>query len=106
MSNMPDSNKSWKSTYIFIEGSDWVCHPEKWVTIPCGFDNTWGIIKALGLSPTTFVLFLTPSAFSLYCFVYRVLMSSFCFSFLACVRPLITNEQEAFIHWVLEIPFE
>ena len=34
--------------------------------MPRGFDNTWRIIKASGLAPSTFVLFLTSSAFSLF----------------------------------------
>ena len=33
-------------------------------------------------------------------------MSTFCFPFLACTRPLITDEQEAFIRRVLEISFK
>ena len=33
-------------------------------------------------------------------------MSLFCFFFPACARPLITDEQEAFIRQVLEVPFE
>ena len=33
-------------------------------------------------------------------------MSSSFFSILASIRPSITNEQEAFIQWVIEIPFE
>ena len=33
-------------------------------------------------------------------------MSSFCFFFPACARPLIIDEQEAFIRRVLEVPFE
>jgi len=57
MSDMPDSNMSWKSRYFFIQGTDWVCHPEEWVTMPHDFDNTWGIVKDLGLTPTTFICF-------------------------------------------------
>ena len=25
VSNMPDSNRNWKSRYFFVEGTDWVC---------------------------------------------------------------------------------
>ena len=66
MSDMPDSNKSWKSRYFFIEGSNWVCHPKEWVTMPRGFDNTWGIVKASGLALIAFIFFLTLSAFSIF----------------------------------------
>ena len=36
VSDMPDSNRSWKSRYFFIKGSDWICRPEEWVTMPRG----------------------------------------------------------------------
>ena len=55
VSDMPDSNRSWKSRYFFIQGTDWVCHLEEWVTMPHGFDNTWGIVKDLGLASTAFI---------------------------------------------------
>ena len=29
VSNMPDSNRNWKSRYFFVEGTDWVCHEEE-----------------------------------------------------------------------------
>ena len=48
VSNMPDSNRSWKSRYFFLEGSDWVCRPEEWATMPRGFDNTWALVKPSG----------------------------------------------------------
>ena len=40
MFDMPDSNRSWKSRYFFIQETDWVCNPKEWVTMPRGFDNT------------------------------------------------------------------
>ena len=41
VSDMPDSNRNWKSRYFFVEGTDWVCHEEEWATMPHGyFDNT------------------------------------------------------------------
>ena len=46
--DMLDSNRSWKSRYFFLEGSDWVCRPEEWVTMPRGFDNTWALVKPSG----------------------------------------------------------
>ena len=29
VSDMPDSNRNWKSMYFFVEGTDWVCHEEE-----------------------------------------------------------------------------
>ena len=41
VSDMPDSNRNWKSRYFFIEGTDWVCRQEEWATMPHGyFGNT------------------------------------------------------------------
>ena len=41
VSDMPDSNRNWKSKYFFVERMDWVCRQEEWVTMPRGyFDNT------------------------------------------------------------------
>ena len=46
VSNMPDSNRNWKSRYFFVEGTNWVCHEEEWATMPRGyFDNTWAFVK-------------------------------------------------------------
>ena len=55
---MLDSNRNWKGKYFFVQGTDWVCHREEWDTILHGFDNTWGIVKDLGLVPLAFLLFL------------------------------------------------
>ena len=57
VSNMPDSNRNWKSRYFFVQGTNWVCRQEEWVTMPHGFDNTWGIIKDSGLILSTSSLF-------------------------------------------------
>ena len=40
VSNMADSNRNWKGIYFFVKGTDWVCHPKEWDTMPHGFDNT------------------------------------------------------------------
>ena len=98
VSDMPDSNRNWKGKYFFIKGTDWVCRPEEWDTMPNGFDNTWGIIKDSGLILSMFSLLL--STFS------SVLMSSSFFFISASIRPSISNEQEAFIQRVIKIPFE
>ena len=49
--DMPDSNRNWKGRYFFVKGTDWVCRPEEWDTMPHGFDNTWGIVKDSGSAP-------------------------------------------------------
>ena len=45
MSDMPDFNRNWKDRYFFVQGTDWVCCPEEWATMPHGFDNTWVLSK-------------------------------------------------------------
>ena len=57
MSNMPDSNKNWKSRYFFLLGTNWVCRLEEWVIMPHGFDNTYGVVKDSGLASTAFACF-------------------------------------------------
>ena len=47
VSDMPNSNRKWKGRYFFVQGTDWVCRPEEWVTMPHGFENTWGIVKVV-----------------------------------------------------------
>lgn len=71
--------------------------------MPYGFDNTWGIVKDLGLAPSIFSF--TFFIFYLF-FVYLISIQRHRSSFSASVRPRITNEQEAFICRVLEIPFK
>ena len=49
VSDMPDSNKNWKSRDFFVKGMDWVCRQEEWATMPHGyFDNTWAFVKDSG----------------------------------------------------------
>ena len=50
MSDMPNSNINWKNRYFFVQGTEWVCKPDEWASIPNGFDNTWGIVKESGES--------------------------------------------------------
>lgn len=38
--DMPDSNHNWKNKYFFVQGSNWVCIPNKWEIIGEGYDNT------------------------------------------------------------------
>ena len=83
--------------YFFVQRTDQVCKREEWDTLPYGFDNTWGIVKDLGLVPSTLLSFIHLFA------KYLTLSVSFFFSTSIC--PQITDEQEAFIRRVLEIPF-
>ena len=49
VSDMPNSNRNWKSRYFFVVGMDWVCRQEEWETMPCGyFDNIWAFVRDLG----------------------------------------------------------
>ena len=64
--------------------------------MPHGFDNTLGIVKDLDLVPLVFLLF------SLFICL-SILMSS---ASPASFHPCIIDKQEAFIHRVLEIPFD
>ena len=49
VSDMPDSNRNWKSKFFFVEGTDWVCCEEEWATMPRGyFDNTWAFVRESG----------------------------------------------------------
>ena len=46
VSDMPDSNRNWKSRFFFVEGTDWVCREEEWATMPHGyFNNTWAYVR-------------------------------------------------------------
>ena len=48
-SDMPDSNRNWKSRFFFVEGTDWVRREEEWTTMPRGyFDNTWAFVRESG----------------------------------------------------------
>ena len=49
VSDMPDSNRKWKSGYFFVERTDWVCREEEWPTMPRSyFDNTWAFVRESG----------------------------------------------------------
>ena len=54
--DMPHSNRNWKGRYFFVQGTNWVCRLEEWVTMPHGFDNTWGIVRDSGLALSVFSL--------------------------------------------------
>ena len=99
VSDMPDSNRNWKGKYFFVQEMDQVCHREEWVTMPHGFDNSQGIVKDSGFVPSTCLLF---SLFICLKFFNVIHFSLFSTS----VHPRISEEQEAFIHRVLKIPFD
>ena len=46
----PDSNRDWKSRYFFLEGDDWMCHPEETEHVPV--DKTLGILSSSGIHPS------------------------------------------------------
>ena len=49
VSDMPDSNRKWKSRYFFVERTDWVCREDEWPTMPRSyFDNTWAFVRESG----------------------------------------------------------
>ena len=103
VSNMLDFNRNWKGIYFFAKGTDWVCRLEEWDTMSHGFDNTWGIVKDSSLMLSTFSYPFSRMFFVLFCKCFNVVII---FSILASIRPSITDEQEAFIQRVIEIPFE
>ena len=53
--------------------------------MPHDFDNTWGIVKDLGLAPSVFY-------FNFLIYLLSVLISSFFYFFPASVLPIITDE--------------
>ena len=50
VSDMFDSNRDWKSRKFFVQGSNWVCRPNKWDNIGEEYDNTWGVLDKAGES--------------------------------------------------------
>lgn len=46
----PDSNRNWKSRYFFIQGDNWMCHPNDQENMPV--DKTWGIMPPSGRCPS------------------------------------------------------
>lgn len=69
---------------LFVKGTDWVCRPKEWDSMPDRFDNTWGVVRVSSES-SIFI--------SYYLVSLCILLSALCF--LAQVRPQITDEQEA-----------
>ena len=67
--------------------------------MPHGFDNTWGIVKDLGFCTVSL-------CFYFFIYLSSVALTSSFFFFSASVYPIIIDEQEAFIHRVIDIPFE
>lgn len=45
VTDVPDSNHDWKSCYLFVQGSNWLCRLEEWDSIGDKYDNTWGILN-------------------------------------------------------------
>lgn len=55
---MPDSNKNWKSKYFFVQGTNWVCKPEEWDSMPNRFDDNWGVLDKSSESSVSVSLFI------------------------------------------------
>ena len=74
-----------------------MCREEEWATMPCGyFDNTWAFIRESSWTrQLLFCLFYSDAFNTVYFFLIA-----------ASARPRITDEQEEFIHRVLEIPLD
>ena len=49
-----DLNRNWKSRYFFVEGDDWMCHPDNHEFMPV--DKTWGIMPPFGRCPSVLIL--------------------------------------------------
>ena len=49
-----DSNRNWKSRYFFMEGDEWMCHPNDTDRMPV--DTTWGILHSSSMNPSIFIL--------------------------------------------------
>ena len=48
----PDSNRGQKSHYFFMEGDEWMCHPDDNEFLP--INKRWGIMPPSGMHPSTF----------------------------------------------------
>ena len=42
-----DSNRNWKNWYFFIQGDNWMCHPDEQENMPL-VNRTWVIILLFG----------------------------------------------------------
>ena len=90
--DMPDSNRNWKNRFFFVKGTDWVCRPGEWDTLPGGyFDNTWAYIRESGCP----LVFLPTVSFHLSgSFLKTVSFNTVCSLLfqLALVRRYLTNK--------------
>lgn len=50
VSDVPDSNRDWKSRYFFVLGSNWVCRLDKLDGIGEEYDDMWGVLDEAGES--------------------------------------------------------
>ena len=89
VSDMLDFNRNWKGRYFFVKGTDWVCRPGEWDTMSHGFDNTWGIVKDLGLMLSIFSYPFSRMFFVLFCKCFNVVII---FSISASIHPSIFDE--------------
>ena len=45
-----NSNQNWKNWYFFIQGDNWMCHPNEQENMPL-VDRTWGIMPPFSMCP-------------------------------------------------------
>ena len=58
----PDSNRNWKSRYFFLEGDNWMCHPDDQEFMPV--DKTWGIMAPSGMCLSVLQFFFIIASFT------------------------------------------
>ena len=58
----PDSNRDWKSRYLFLEGDGWMSRPEE--TEYMLVDTTWGVLHSSRMHPSNLQIFLSFVSYS------------------------------------------
>ena len=67
ISDMPDSNHQWKARFFFVQGVNWVCHPNEWDSIGSFYDHSWGqLLKSSKSSISFWVVGLCRSSINTY----------------------------------------
>ena len=102
-----DSNRDWKSCYFFLEGDEWMCHPNDNEFMPV--DKTWGIMPPSGMRPSTIFIFFSTFLHHL---IIRLLMQletvlQFLLNNLAFWRRFLTKpslKRRRGLNWSIWIP--
>ena len=53
-SGMPDSNRTWKNRFFFVQGVNWVFKPDEWNRVGNFYDHAWGVLDKSGRSSIAF----------------------------------------------------